>query len=399
MRLQIRRHLGRHARQAPGRADGERLAGRILGDDPPAREFGRHPYGEVAVGGDEGGGGAGRLQRLAERDGGGQGFFALVGGLDHRDARHAGLGGLAPLIGGQVRPGVGGLGRAQGLGQQGRPCSALWRRLSERGDRATVEIEAAGAQEAMQDGLGMAMGDLTLRPLPRFDGVPAGLVEIEIEPGQYYRAPRQGSDGGDQLGCRRHRPCGARDDDWIRRLVAPQPRRLREDEGARTGHRIAQGAVVQDLGPVLGGDPHEIQGQAKILRVLGLHRPGDLGPGHTLHGEGVHQLFEIRGEIDRIRRRGGDDEGDIVAHGEKFAIDGLGPGLDEAGENQPAFQGRHRRGELVGAVFQQGVRGDVEFGLVRLAQRDQAWQQRTADPLRQDRGRAPAWRVAWGDRG
>jgi hypothetical protein len=109
--------------------------------------------------------------------------------------------------------------------------------------------------------------------------------------------------------------------------------------------------------------------------MLGLDRRADLVPRQALDGQRIHQTFQIGGEGHRVGGRGRHEEGHLVVDGQEFTVDGLGPFLNEAGEDQPPLQRRDRRVQKLFRRFQQGVGREVEFGLVCLAERDHPRQQ------------------------
>ena len=154
---------------------------------------------------------------------------------------------------------------------------------------------------------------------------------------------------------------------------------------------------------MLGGDADEIEGEGEVARMLGLDGARDVVPGQALDGERVHQSFEVGGEPDRIGRRGRHPERHLVAERQEPAVDGAGPGLDQAGKDQPALEGGDRRAQDLLAALAGRRRQEVELGLVGLAERHHPGEQRgrAAFPG-QDRRQRPggaAGRQVEGDRG
>ncbi len=117
----IGHRLGDQRRQHPHRRVGQGRAGRGVGLDSPTRKPRRDPPGQGLVGGDQGAGLAGRLQGLAQHQGGQDGGLLLpVGGHQGQalEAFRERIGALASLLAevlDHCDPIGGGLGGAQGL--------------------------------------------------------------------------------------------------------------------------------------------------------------------------------------------------------------------------------------------------------------------------------------------
>ena len=177
-------------------------------------------------------------------------------------------------------------------------------------------------------------------------------------------------------------------------LLREEPPRFGMDQGAAAPGRVARPPLGQDLGPVLGGDADEVERQPEIFRVVGLDGLGELVPRNVLGREPVHETLEIAGEADRVRGRGGHEERRAVGELQARPIDRLGPELDEPGQDQPPLERGDRRGQRLGALeggIVGGGAGELEFGIVRLAERHDARQQlRPAIALRRQQRREGA---------
>ena len=236
----------------------------------------------------------------------------------------------------------------------------------------------------------MTVGDLVAVAARAVDRLPALRVEMQVEPGQDHGAAGQAGHRRDQPGGGGHGTRGARHDHGIARALAGEPLGLGEHEAAGAGGGIGQRAGSEDVGPVLGGDLEEVEGETEVAGMLGLDRRRDLAPGQALDGERVHQPFEISGERHRVGRGGGHEEGHLVVDGKQLAVHRLRPFLDEAGQDQAALQGGNRGMQQLFRRLQQGLGGEVEFRLVGLAQRNHPRQQgRPAQARRQHRRERP----------
>ena len=78
--------------KVPGASLGKRPAGAVVGLDPPAPQMRGDPAGKIAVGGDQGGGPARLLERLAKGDGDRLRFLGRIGELERAHAGQPALG-------------------------------------------------------------------------------------------------------------------------------------------------------------------------------------------------------------------------------------------------------------------------------------------------------------------
>jgi hypothetical protein len=371
-----RRRVGREPRRDAGRCVRQGHAGGVVDSNVPARELGGDAARERAVRRDERRRAVRHGERLAQGDGRGERLVALVRRFHDLDARAARSGEIAAAGWLHRGPTVGRIGGAKGFRDHSR---AGRERLGGRGEAAHIPARdlQMRLEEAAQHGLRMPMHRIAVVRLEAADGGPARLVEISVEPRQDDGAVRKPGDGGEESGGGRHGARRARRDDGSRRPVAKQPPGLRVDQEAAAPGRIARLPLGQDLGPVLGGDADEIEGQAEIFRVVRLDRLGEPIPGDVLAGEPVHEAFQIAGESDRVRRRGRHEERRAGRQLHPRPVDGLGPDLDQPGQNEPPLQRRDRRRQGLGILEGDGVgrvSGKLELGVVGLAERHDAGQ-------------------------
>ena len=388
-----RRRIGGEARGDAGRRLGQRHASGILDRDAPARQLRGDALGEGAIGRDERRRAARLGERLAQGDGGGEGFVALVDRLDELDPGRAASREVGADACVHVRPAVGGVGRPQRLRHH---ASACRRRVGRRAERAHGGARHAQMllEEPAQHGLRVPVHRIAVLGLEPADRRPARLVEIGIEARQDDGAVGQAGDGVEKGGGGRHgtgrsggehRPLGS---------LREEPARFGMDQGAAAPGRVACAPLGQDLGPVLGGDADEVERQPEIFRVVGLDGLGELVPRNVLGREPVHETLEIAGEADRVRGRGGHEERRAVGELQPRPIDRLGPELNKPGQDQPPLEHGDRRGQRLGPLeggIVGGGAGEREFGIVRLAERHDARQQlRPAIALRRQQRREGA---------
>ena len=148
-----RGQLCRQQQEAAGWRLVQGHAGAVVDPHTPTQQLGRHPPPEAAAGGDQRRAFAGRLQRPAQPQGYADGLGGRVGCCVQLDARGAGSQ-LRPL----VTPGIGRLGRAEGLRPQRHARGRAHRRRVPRQDG--IPVHADQRQEPLEPKLRMARADL-----------------------------------------------------------------------------------------------------------------------------------------------------------------------------------------------------------------------------------------------
>ena len=368
-----RRRVGRKPRRDACLRLRKGHAGGIVDGDVPARQFGRDALGKRAVGSQEGRRAAWRVEGFAERDGGRKGFIALIHGLDQLDALAARGDHVRAHLRRHGGPAVGRVGGPQRLRQHSAsgPDPIVCEPQSPHCRPRYLEVTL---QEPAKHRLRMPVDRVAVVGFEATNRRPARLVELGVEPRQHHRAVRQPRDRIEKSRGRRNGARRPGRDDRPRRRLTKEPLRLCVNQRAAASSRVARLPLRQELGPVLRGDAHEIERQAKVFRVVGLDGLGELIPGYVFRRKAVHQAFEVAGEIDRVRRRRRHEKRSAGLELQAGAVDGLRPGLDEAGENQAAFERSDRRGQRIG-LFKGGVSGQLELRVVGLTQRHDARKQ------------------------
>ena len=334
--------MGQMEQKAPGRGLVQRQAAGVIHLELPAPQFGRHPAGQVAVGGYQDRPPPRRLQHVPKPQRQLQRLFgAIAGGAHHQPRqrlfqRQRGVG-LKAAYGGahHLRPQAAASVHPAGLG------------LGCEGPHRLPLHPQMVRQQPRQRPLRMGRGVPHLRP---------GLfVEPAVEPGQDHIAPGQARDHPEQACYRRHRAGHPRGDHRLRRrLLLPAGRQRIQKPPAALG-RIHHAVLAQDRRPVIPQDFEELQDRLPVLGILVRRQPGDCLEPHLLGGE----LVQKRGEFARKPHR-------------LFHRQPLGRG-HEPGQQQNAQQRRHGRRDG-GRHF----RIQHQLGRIHLTHRLQPWQQQGA---------------------
>ena len=185
------RRLGDQPREHAGRRVGQRVAAGIVDRHVPARQRRQHAPRQRAVGRDQRGGLARRLDRLAQRDRDRERLLLGVGGLDHRDATpaHASHAPQSPARRERCcQMSVAAAGRSASETRRSRPCGAGGR--ARRPPRARCRCAAAVPAWRIADGRPRrdAAGSRGRRGP---DQLPGRVVEVGVEAGQHHGAVRQ----------------------------------------------------------------------------------------------------------------------------------------------------------------------------------------------------------------
>jgi hypothetical protein len=162
---------------------GERLTGRIVDVDVPAPELGRDAARQFAIGGDQRGGAARRIQRFAQRQRDRHRLLVrgcAVGARDMIERRRI-----------RARPGLAGFRRPHQFGDQLPPRPVAPAAAGP--VRHCRPRDAQRAQKFMQ-------AELRMRGIELF---PARVIHLAIQPGQHDSAARQAGDRRQQIARRR----------------------------------------------------------------------------------------------------------------------------------------------------------------------------------------------------
>ena len=317
--------------QDPRRRQRQRPPGAVVGDQPPAVEFGGDAAGQRPVRSDERRAGA-VLGRLAHQERDRQRLALLVGSLDpgqalggggERRPQRAALG--PPLVGDRRRP----------QRQRDQRVACRVRRHGRVPGRHRAGIEAERRGEPTEAVLRMVGG-------PRFalgQPVPDRRRQPRVEPGQHQRPLRQPRHRGHEGAGRSPRAGGAGDDH------RPRRRRHRPERGERLGGgpHPRLGARRPGRGGIVGDQRQEAQAALPVRGVLAGIDRGEGVERAALALHLVEQLGEAVGEVEGRRFRG------------TLAL-GHGPRRDQPRELELAAQRRHRRRQAGGRVV--GELGD-----------------------------------------
>ena len=292
----------------------QRQTGRVVDVDAPAAQLRSNPAGERAIGGDERGGGARRLQLAAEQERDGDRLLLRAGAVVPAQTVE-GIQGLR----GQPPPRIGGNCRPQCLGNQPYPprnCSltvALGRSRtagegSEQG-KVGKALEPAGG-----DWVGQAwrpIANLGRRQVERpqqprhemlrmsfvlFDCRPLGSIAFAIEAGEDHRALVERGDERKQLGHRRGAAGQSRSDHRMARWRAAPSLGLAFQQAIAPGRGVERPLLGENSGPMLRQDLKKLVDDAPVLRQSLRNQIGDLREARPLGRDPVEKPGEARRE-------------------------------------------------------------------------------------------------------
>ena len=371
--------------QRAGRGLAERLAARFFDVDVPTGQFLAHPPRELPVRRDERRR-APSLERFAQRDRDGTGFFVLVGRFDQRHAAKR-----CSRVENGMAPAVGGRGGAQSFAHEPAPGQEVRGRVAESQDRGARGADLV--EKAAQGRLGM--GRRCLFAGHGADRAPRVVVEPLVESRQDHGALRQAAHGCDQPGRRfvgAGRPCH---DDRATDGAGRQALHLGLDQPHLTGGGVDPLHGGQDLRVLRDGDVEEVEGDPPVTIEVVRREGLDPGPGHVLDDEFVDQGREFARQMPGIRRRRRDQQGlfaseaapavgfdrhDGVAHG-------LAPAQDQPREDHAPGDGAERHGKVGRDIVAEARLLEQKFGVVESAERHDAGKQGRGGPeARRQRG-------------
>ena len=237
-------------------------------------------------------------------------------------------------------PGLGGRGRAHGLGDQ-RHAAGIAAGGARRPPGGHVLAADTHAREQFPHSeLGMGV----------IERVPARLVHVSVQPGQHHGALGQARDHTDKLGgCRDASRRARRDHGFDRRRLSPARGQRLEQAVAALG-RIIEALLREHPRPVLGDDLQEVEGDLPVPGVVLGHQLGEPIEAEPLGLDLVQKARQVGGKLGGLGR----------------VVSPIRPALlelqDQPGEKELAAERRDGRRQFEGFVRAAGERRLEKLG-------------------------------------